>query len=127
MEHSTRSISRGTEVTIVTEYIPFLVTEYVFLHSNIKDDILKNVEEPNSWWSLLTSKLGKAILCKSIGTNNCLITSIFQNILYYVQHKETHTGLGRHEAEQMTICGVNYPFNAFHKAVVRNFCLFVAI
>ncbi len=37
-----------------------------------------------------------------MGTVNCLITSTLQNILIYVQHKkETHTGLERHEGEQM--------------------------
>ncbi len=37
-----------------------------------------------------------------MGTVNCLITSILQNILIYVEHKkESHTGLERHEGEQM--------------------------
>ncbi len=37
-----------------------------------------------------------------MGIVNCLITSIVQNILFYVQHKkETYTGLERHEGEQI--------------------------
>ncbi len=33
-------------------------------------------------------------------TTNCSITSILQNIFFYVQHKkETHTGLEKHEGE----------------------------
>ncbi len=36
-----------------------------------------------------------------MGTINCLITSILQNI-FYVQHKkETHRGLEWHEGEEM--------------------------
>ncbi len=36
-----------------------------------------------------------------MGTINCLITSILQNIFFYDQHKkETHTGLEKHEGEQ---------------------------
>ncbi len=39
-----------------------------------------------------------------MGTNNCLITSILQNILFYVQHKkETHTGLEQHEHEYLIV------------------------
>ncbi len=35
-----------------------------------------------------------------MGTINCLITNILQNILFYLQQKkETHTGLERHEGE----------------------------
>ncbi len=54
--------------------------------------ILKNSEGPNSCWSPLTSIVGKEILWKSMGTNNCLIASILVQ-----QKKETHTGLERHE------------------------------
>ncbi len=37
---------------------------------------------------------------ESTETINCLITSIPQNILFYVKHKkETHTSLERHEGE----------------------------
>ncbi len=37
-----------------------------------------------------------------MGTNNCLIISILQNILFYIQHKkETHTGLEQHEHEYL--------------------------
>ncbi len=55
-------------------------------------------EEPNSWWSSLTSIVGKEMLLKSMGTINCLITSILQNIFFYVRHKkDTHTGLEQHE------------------------------
>ncbi len=39
---------------------------------NTKEDILKNSEKPNKLW-------------KSMGTVNCLITSILQNIFFYVQ------------------------------------------
>ncbi len=39
-----------------------------------------------------------------MGTNNCLIASILQNILFYVQHKkETHTGLEQHEHEYLIV------------------------
>ncbi len=39
-----------------------------------------------------------------MGTNNCLITSILQNILFYVQHKkETHTGLEQHEHKYLIV------------------------
>ncbi len=51
----------------------------------------------NSCWSPLTSIVGKEILWKSMGTINCLITSILPNICFCVQHKkETHTGLEQH-------------------------------
>ncbi len=71
-----------------------------FLMLNTKDDIFKNFEEPNSCWPPLTSIVGKEILWKSMGTINCLITSILQNIFFYDQHKkETYTGLERHEGE----------------------------
>ncbi len=34
------------------------------------------------------------------GSQNCLVTNIFQNIFFYVtEKKEIHTGLERHEAE----------------------------
>ncbi len=67
---------------------------------NTKEDMLKNFEEPNSCWPPLTSIVGKEILCKSMETINCLITSILQNIFFYVQHKkETPTVLKRHEVE----------------------------
>ncbi len=53
--------------------------------------ILDNFEELNNCWSPLTSIVGKEILWNSIGTINCLITSILQIILFNVQHKkETH-------------------------------------
>ncbi len=34
-----------------------------------------------------------------MGTINCLITSILQNIFYVQQQKETHAGLEQHEGE----------------------------
>ncbi len=84
---------------------------------NTKEDILKNVEESNSCWSPLTSRVGKEILWKSVGTINCLITSILQNIFFYVQHKkETHTGLEWHEGEEIMtifILGWTIPLRQF--------------
>lgn len=54
--------------------------------------IFKNVGNPSDW-SPLTFKVF-FILRKSMGTSNCLVTHIFQNIFLYVQQKtETHTGL----------------------------------
>ncbi len=44
---------------------------------NIKEDILKNFEEPNHYLSPLTT-----IVWKEMGTINCLITSILQNIFF---------------------------------------------
>ncbi len=40
---------------------------------NIKEDILKNFEEPNSCWSPLTSIVETETLWKSMGTNNYLV------------------------------------------------------
>ncbi len=57
-----------------------------------KKDILKNQQ--------LLVPIDYGRLWKSMGTINCLITSILQNIFFYVQHKkETHTGLERNEGE----------------------------
>ncbi len=56
-------------------------------------------EVPNSCWSPLIS-IGSKILRKSMGTINCLITSILQNTFFYVQHKiETRTGLDTRESK----------------------------
>ncbi len=51
---------------------------------NSEEYILNNFEEPNSCWSPLTSIAVKEILWKWMGANNCLITSIIENIFYYV-------------------------------------------
>ncbi len=51
---------------------------------------IRYFEEPNSYWSPLTSIVGKEILWKSIGTINCLITSILQNIFFYVQNMKEY-------------------------------------
>ncbi len=50
----------------------------------------KYFEEPNSYWSPLTSIVGKEILWKSMGTINCLITSILHNIFFYVQNMKEY-------------------------------------
>jgi len=40
------------------------------------------------------------LLCKSVGSINCLVTDILQNILFCVQQmKEVHTGLKQLEGE----------------------------
>ncbi len=44
----------------------------------------KYFEEPNSYWSPLTFIVGKEILWKSMGTINCLSTSILHNIFFHV-------------------------------------------
>jgi len=67
------------------------------------EDKIRYFEEPNRRWTPLISVVGKEILWKSMGTINCLITSILQSILFYVQNKkETHTGLERHEGKNIT-------------------------
>ncbi len=53
---------------------------------NTKQDILKNFEELNTCWSTLSSIVGTYILWKSMGTINCLITSIFK-ISYFMFNK----------------------------------------
>ncbi len=71
-------------------------------------------EIPNSCWSPLIS-IGSKILRKSMGTINCLITSILQNTFFYVQHKlETRTGLDMRESkhDQVFIFGWTISLNA---------------
>jgi len=41
----------------------------------------------------------KKILWKSMGSINCLVTGILQNIFFSVQQKEIHTGLEQLEDE----------------------------
>ncbi len=93
-----------------------------FFHmSNTQEDTLKKFEEPNSW-SPLTSIVGKLILWMSMGTINCLITSILQNIFFYFQHnKETHTGL------ENVHFWVNDPFKHWNALNNTNLFTFVII
>ncbi len=46
-----------------------------------------------------------------MGTNNCLVLQNYPNI-FYVQHKETHTGLEQHEDvnDIIFIFGLTIPF-----------------
>ncbi len=69
-----------------------------FLMLNAKEDILNNSEE--QFLVPTDIHVGKEMLRKSLWTINSLITSIIQNIFFYVQQKkETYTGLEWYEYE----------------------------
>ncbi len=93
-------------VTIFMYYLRLLPVLSSFIHPHVDpnrckilsyvEHKLRYFEKPVSYWSPLTSIVGKEI----IWPINRLITSILQNIFLYVQHKkETHTGLEWHEGE----------------------------
>ncbi len=91
--HSLRILRRGRIGSANMHYVSFII-----MHK--RRFCRKNFEEPNSCWYPLTSIVRKEILWKSMGTINCLITSILQNIFVYVQHeKETYTDSYQHEGE----------------------------
>jgi len=69
---------------------------------NTKKDILKNFRNQTfagpHWLPWYRQK--KNILWKSMGTSNCLVTVILQNIfLYFQQKKELLAGLEQFEGE----------------------------
>ncbi len=49
---------------------------------------------------------------RSIGTNNCLVTNILQNVFFCVQQKrEIHMGLERHEGKSQ-VRGMDYGYGS---------------
>ncbi len=101
---------------ILLTFMSFQPCISLFFMLNTNYDISKNFEVPKSCWSPIDFHNKKEILWKSMGTNNCSITNILQNIFFCVQHKkENHTGLERHEGwvndDKIFIFKVNYPFN----------------
>jgi len=61
-----------------------------FLLLITKEDILKNTGNQSSWAPLIIFFF---IVWMSLGSINCLVTHILQNMFFAQQKKEIHTGL----------------------------------
>jgi len=64
---------------------------HFFLMLNPKEDVLKNVEEPNSCLSQLTSIVGKSILCQW-GPSSLWLTAFFK-VSSFILNINNYTGL----------------------------------
>ncbi len=83
--------------------------------------------EPNSYWPPFTFIVRKEILWMSMGTINCLITLMLQNIYFCVQHKEENsyrfrTIWGWVNYNNFNF-GVNYPFKKMNIILFLTECI----
>ncbi len=68
-----------------------------YQHNNMLSKILSN---SIIYLFIYILSLSHTPIWKSVATSNCLVTTILQNLLFYVQKmKETHASLEEHEGE----------------------------
>ncbi len=68
-----------------------------YQHNNMLSKILSN---SIIYLFIYILSLSHTPIWKSMDTSNCLVTTILQNLLFYVQKmKETHASLEEHEGE----------------------------